>query len=142
MSNPTNNYVSGSDSITAPKAAAQAVNQGDFVKVSSNLIVPVAAATDVPIGVARDTSPVVSLLDQLTQVGVIRAGAIVYQYLKAGDTANFGDALYLEGSDPQVVTTSSGGGATKVGYCREQAALLGAAANVTRVQLELAPQAN
>lgn len=135
MSTPQQNYATNPDFITAPKSSAQAVNQGDLVKVASNLIVPIAAVTDTCFGVSENTSPVSSLGDLLDQI-VVRRKGVFFFYLKAGDTVNFDTALYPEGSDPQLLTTSSGGGAVKVGNCRELASVLGAASNVTRIRVE------
>lgn len=135
MSTPQQNLATNPEVLAAPKAAAQAINQGDLVKASSNLVVPISGATDTVLGVSGDTSPVVSLGDQLTQISVLRRG-VFFLFLTAGDTLNFDDAVYLTAA-PQIVTSSSGGGATKIGRCRELAAVTGAAGNVTRVRVEV-----
>lgn len=135
MSSPQNSAAYSNDVLQAPKSAAQAVNAGDLVKIASNLIVPISAATDVPVGVCEDTSPVVSLSDQLTVVRVVRRG-VRYLYLKAADVAAFGDQLYAT-ADPQIVTTSSAGSAQKVGRCRELASVTGAAGDTSRILVEL-----
>lgn len=112
--------------IEAPIAPAQAINQGDMVKIVANLAVPVAGATDTVIGFSDDSNPVASLLDQLSKITVNLNAPINVAFLpiKAADAPNFWDALYAT-ADPQILTTSSGGGATKVGRCLELAAFTG-----------------
>jgi len=134
MSSPNNPSAHDAGVLQAPKSAAQAVNSGDLVKVSANLIVPISAATDALHGICQDTSPVTSLLDQLSTVVVLRSGVFFF-FLTAGDTVAYGDAVYAT-ADPQIVTSSSGGGATKVGRVRELASVTGAAGNVTRIKVE------
>lgn len=141
MSSPMNNALSDSEVVEAPKAAATAVNSGDLVKISSGLVVPIAAGTDATFGVCEDTSPVTSLLDQLSTV-VVRRRGLVRLFLLAGDVVNFNDKLYPTATDPQVVTVTDPGSGVPCGRCRELSSVTGAASNVTRIKLELNAQAN
>lgn len=146
MSTVQNNFAAASDEVTAPIAAATAVNQGDFVKVVSNLIVPIAAATDTAFGVAGFTNPTVSLLDKVTSGKVSKRG-LFWFYLNTGDTVGFDDLVYLT-TDPQVVTSSSAGGATKAGRVREwtyypaASNITGAASNATRILVDVNVEGN
>lgn len=136
MTTAQNNEASRAERITAPISSAQAINQGDLVKTSSNLAVPISGATDTVLGMADESNPTSSLLDTVTKIAVIRPSkVVVFLVLKNGDTANFDDSLYLTGSNAQEVTTSSGGGATKVGACRELAAFAGNGTARLRVEL-------
>lgn len=140
MSSPNNNHLADNEVVEAPKGAAVAVNSGDLVKVTAGLVLPVAAGTDITFGVAQDTSPVTSLLDQLTNIVVIRRG-LVRLFLKAGDTAAFNDKLFPT-VDPQVVTVTDPGAGVPCGRARVLASTLGAAGDTTRIDLELNAQAN
>ena len=135
MSTAQQNFAAENLEVSAPLSPSQAINQGDIVKVSSNLIVPISGATDVPHGVAGGTNPVSSIGDTLSSMIVYRKG-LFYFFLKASDTANYDDALYLTAA-PQTLTTSSAGSAVKVARCRELAAVTGAASDVTRILVEI-----
>lgn len=136
MTTAQNNQSKPADRIEAPISPAQAINQGDLVKISSNLAVPINGATDTIFGMSDETNPTTSLLDTVSKIAVIRPGpVVVFLVLKNGDTANFDDALYLTGSNAQEVTTSSGGGATKAGRCRELSAFAGDGSSRLRVEL-------
>lgn len=136
MTTAQNNQATNADRVTAPISSSQAINQGDLVKISSNLAVPVNGATDTVFGMSDETNPTSSLLDTVTRIQVIRPSRVtVFLVLKNGDTANFNDSLYLTGSNAQEVTTSSGGGATKVGACRELSAFAGDGTSRLRVEL-------
>lgn len=130
-STPQNNHSSGPRLVeTAPKGAAVAVNQGDLVKVSSNLALPLAAVSDVVHGMSDDTSPVSSLLDTLTRIAVLRpgAGVNVKLTLKSGDTVGYDDLIYVSSNvatNPQEVSTDSSGSAAKVGRVRETSSVTG-----------------
>ena len=113
-------------SIFAPISAAFAVNQGDFVIITSNLIALPAAVNATPIGIADMTNPVTSIGGDVNplSIRVIRKG-LVFLKIKNGDTPAFDDALYLSDVDNQTVTTSSANSATKVARCRELSAFTG-----------------
>jgi hypothetical protein len=117
MSTSQNNVAAlGVKVIEAPCDGAAVINQGDILKVSSNKVVVITAATDTPIGFSDDKNPVAGLGDQLTKVivNLLRPINTAYLPIKAADTPNFWDALYAT-ADGQILTTSSGGGATQVG---------------------------
>lgn len=120
--------------IEAPISPAQAINQGDLVKVTANLAVPVTGATDTPIGWSDDKNPVASLLDTLSKITVNLFTPIDVGFfpIKSGDTPGFWDALYLT-ADGQILTTASGGGATKVGRCLELSTFTGDGATRAKV---------
>lgn len=141
MSNAQQNFAHEASVVVAPKAAAQAINQGDILKVAANLVVPCdTPATDIPFGIAGQTSPVASLGDELTSMSVIREG-VVFLFLKAADVAAFDDKVYLT-ADPQVVTVTQPGAGVAVGRCRELASVTGAAGDVTRILVEINASAN
>lgn len=116
----------GVNAITAPIDTTAVINQGDILKVSSNKVVVITAATDVAVGFSDDTNPVSSLGDKLTKVSMNLLIPINIALLpvKSGDTPNFWDALYLT-ADGQIVTTSSAGSAVKIGRCLELAQVTG-----------------
>lgn len=125
----------------APKTGSQAINQGDLLKVSSNLVVPISGVTDVVTAISEETSPVASLGDTLTKISVIRPGpgVLVRLPLKASDAPSFGDQLYISSNvatNPQEVSTSSANSAAKVGICRELATVTGASDGSTLVLVE------
>ncbi len=124
-----NNHVSGPRlAVAAPKTGSVDFNQGDILKVASNLVLAVAAVADVVHGIADDTNPVASLGDDLTRVAVLRpgVGVIVKLPLKSGDTVAYDDVVYISSnvaSNPQEVSSSSANSAAKVGRCRELASV-------------------
>lgn len=130
-STPQNNKAAGPElSVAAPIAAATAVYEGDLVKVSSNLIVAVAAVADVVHAMSLDSNPVASLGDQLTRISVLRpgAGVLVRLPLKNGDTIAYDDLVYIGSNvatNPQEISSSSANSAAKVGRCREVASFAG-----------------
>jgi len=137
---PFQNFLAESlDQVTVPKSGAQAINQGDLVKIASNLAVPCdTPATDVVHGVSMATSPVSSLGDTLTKISVRRSGIHKF-YLPTG-TANYDDPVYLTVTDAQTVTVSSpGSGAWVVGYCRNIAAVVGGAGVTVPVEILVSP---
>ncbi len=119
-----NNYAGGPRNVVAAPCSTNDINQGDLVKISSNLIAVVAAVADVVHGISDDTSPVASLGGDLTACAVLRPGpgVLVRLPLKSGDTPAYGDQLYISSNvatNPQEVSTSSANSAAKVGMCRE-----------------------
>ena len=139
---PLQNFLAESlDQVTAPIATSQAINQGDLVKIASNLAVPCdTPATDVVHGVSMDTNPVSSLGDTLNKISVRRSGIHKF-YLPTG-TANYDDPVYLTSTNAQTVTVSSPGtGAWIVGYCRNLTAVVGGAGVVVPVEISVSPAA-
>lgn len=141
-STPQNNLVAGPRLImTAPKTGSVAVNQGDMIKTGSNLVLPLAAVSDVVEGISEETSPVTSLLDTLTQISYARpgSGVLVRLPLKVGDTLAYDDLVYVSsnvGTNPQEVSSSSAASAAKVGRCRELASVTQAVGGTARVLIE------
>jgi len=96
-------------------AGATAINQGDNVFAGADgRALPMSAASALQYaGVAEDTNPVTSLLDQLSEITVVRRGTFRFK-TTVGDVYDPGEAVY-GGADAQTVTVTSSG-ATKVGY--------------------------
>ena len=124
------------DRIMAPMATTVAVKQGDLVKVSSNLAVPINGAQDVVIGIADETNPVASLGGDVNpNLGGAAAAivvvpnapykgcAIINMILTSGQTLAFFAAVY-QTADPQTVTASSSS-ATQIGRCLELVSVSG-----------------
>lgn len=125
-----NNYAAGPRNVVSGPCSTNDINQGDIVKVSSNLIAVAAAVSDVVHGISDDTSPVASIGGDLTSVAVLRPGpgVLVRLPLKSGDAPAYGDQLYISSNvatNPQEVSTSSAASAAKVGICRELATVTG-----------------
>lgn len=126
-----NNFSSGPRlAETAPISTATSINQGDLLKIASNLALPVAAVGDTVHGMADETNPASSLLDTTNRTCVLRPGngVNVKLPLKSGDSVNYDDLVYISSNvatNPQEISTSSGGGAAKVGRVRELAAVTG-----------------
>lgn len=132
-----NNHAAGPRLVvTSPIAGATVINQGDLCKIVANLVVAQAGVTDPIHGMIDDSNPVAGLADQLTKVAVLRPGAGVHIRLKLknGESVNFNDLVYLDTTDPQTVSTASGGGALVVGRVRELAAVTGDGS--TRILIE------
>lgn len=139
-----NNYAAGPLLIdTAPCSASAAFNQGDFAKVSSNLAVVIAAVGDTIHGMFDTTNPTSSLLDTVTKATIIRpgVGVLIRVPLKSGDTRAYDDIVYVStnvATNPQEVSSSSGGGASIVGRCRELASVTGDGSTRILVEFTLA----
>lgn len=133
---PQNNFAAGPRLIvTGPFAPSVDFNQGDLVKVASNALAPLAAVADAVHGMIDETNPTTSLLDTVTKASVLRpgAGVLVRLELKSGDTAAYGDQLYLSSNvatNPQEVSTDSSNSAAKVGVCRELSPVTGTSGRV------------
>lgn len=143
-STPSNAYAGPKDVLEAPVSASQAMNQGDIVKVASNLVLPVAAVADTVFGIVDETNPVASLGDDLTKVSVLRSG-IFFLVLKNGDSINFDDVVYISSNvatNPQEVSTSSANSATKVGHSRELASITGDGSKRVKIELFANPSAS
>ncbi len=125
-----NNFAGGPRLTVAAPCSTNDLNQGDLVKISSNLIAVVGAVADVVHGIVDDTTPVSSLGGDLAAVAVLRPGpgVLVRLPLKSGDTPAYGDQLYISSNvatNAQEVSTSSANSAAKVGMCRELALVTG-----------------
>lgn len=125
--------------VAAPCASSATFNQGDLVKVASNLIVVLAAVSDVVHGIVDDSNPVASLGDTLTKVAILRPGpgVLVKLPLKSGDTVAYGDQVYVSSNvatNPQEVSTSSGSSAAKVGIVREMASVTAGASTLILIE--------
>lgn len=138
MTLPRNAFIA--DSVTrvaAPISPSQALNQGDMVKISGGLVVPVTTpGTDALFGVADTTNPVTSLLDQLSTISVIRRG-IVRMILTNGDAVVYDTPLYI-GADAQTVTVVQPGSAAPIGRCRELVGFTGDGVALVKVDLMVA----
>lgn len=139
-STPQNVFVAGPIlNDTAPCASSAVFNQGDIVKVSSNLLVVAAAVADVIHGIVDATNPTTSLLDTVTRAVVLRPGpgVLVRLPLKSGDVRAYDDLVYISSNvatNPQEVSSSSASSASIVGRCRELASVTGD--GLTRILVE------
>lgn len=126
-----NNFASGPRlAETAPISSATSINQGDLLKVASNLALPLAAVADAVHGMADESNPTASLLDTVDKVTVLRPGpgVNVFLPLKSGDTVAYDDLVYVSSNvatNPQEVSTDSSSSAAKVGRVRELASITG-----------------
>ena len=132
---PQQNFAHDSDRTTAPIDPNTVINQGDLVKISSNLATPITASADQVFGVAADSNPVASLGDKLSSIGVIRRG-VVRLFLKASDSVAYDGKVWFV-TDAQHVTSVDPTSSKAVGRCRELSAVTGAADGSTRILVEV-----
>lgn len=85
--------------------ASSAVTKGKAVKVSSGAVVPIAAASDVPVGVAGRTVSAGDITAGTNELTVVTSG--VAECLAGGDIA-FGDALQVDADGDLVVKSAAG----------------------------------
>lgn len=113
--------------VACPKTGSVAVNQGDFVKIASNLVLAIAAVADAVFGFSEDQSPAASIGDQLTEIAVLRPGPGVLSAhpLKLSDTVAYDDLVYVSSNvatAPGEISSSSANSAAKVGRVRDRRA--------------------
>jgi hypothetical protein len=85
--------------------ASSAVTKGKAVKVSNGAIVPIAATSDVPVGVAARTVSTSDIIAGTNELTVVTSG--VAECLAGGNIA-FGDALQVDADGKLVPKTASG----------------------------------
>ncbi len=136
MTTAQNNAYADQEVVQAPKSSSQAINSGDLVMVSSNLVVPATSGLSC-FGVSEDTSPVASLGDLLTTIVVRRRGLFKF-VVKSGDTVAFDTPVYV-GADAQTVTITDPGSGKIIARCRELASVTGD--GVARYLFEFKPDA-
>jgi len=130
------------EAVIVPMATTTVINQGDRVKITSNLLVPTSAVTDDWIGVADFTNPVASLGDTLSEGRVLLKDNIVYFDAPATETFAFGTLVYQYATGGnyyiQAVTIDGSTGTPKlVGTCVEKTAVTGGTG--VRVKVKIAP---
>jgi len=139
MSTAQNNVATErADRIIVPLSAVTiAINQGDFVKISSKVGVASSGSADSAIGIADETNPVASIgggcnpgmAGAAAAIAVIpmtpyKGCAIMFLPITSLDSVGFWDAVYRT-ADSQVLTVTAGGGAIQVGRCVELTAFTG-----------------
>ena len=149
MSTAQNNVATETaDRIIVPLATvAIAINQGDFVKISSKTGVASTGSSDSAIGISDETNPVASigggvnpgLKGAAAAIAVVpmtpyKGCAIVYLPILTGDTPGFWDSLYRTG-DAQILTTTQGSGPVRVGRCLELTTFTGDSVSRAKVLL-------
>ena len=130
MSTAQNNIATErADRLIVPIAASTAINQGDFLEITSNLGVASSTASDTAIGIVDDTNPIASLggdnnpnlrgaagAVSVVPIGKYKGCAIVFLPLADGRTSSFFDQV-LRTANAQIVSDTGGG--TAIGRCLE-----------------------